>query len=202
MSRRVVLFAEDEGHRLVLSALIRRLAAESGADLKLDPPDALGGRGQALNELSDYVRELDRTRIGVPDLLVPAIDANCSGYAAMRQAVQQQTAPFEALCIPAIADPHIERWLLLDSKAFRRVVGKGCKAPDQKCQKDRYKELLSAAVREAGAVPVLGGIELAGDLVAHWDLEMLLTRDASLGAVIRDLRTRFSQWAQTAPPDG
>ena len=49
--------------------------------------------------------------------------------------------------IYAIPDPHIERWLLLDSAAFKKVLDKGCSAPTQKCERGLYKRLLLQAVR-------------------------------------------------------
>ena len=41
-----------------------------------------------------------------------------------------------------VPNPHVERWLLLDGAAFKAAVGHGCDAPDQKCDRGRYKERL------------------------------------------------------------
>jgi hypothetical protein len=59
-----------------------------------------------------------------------------------------------------VPDPHIERWLLLDSQAFKEVLHRGCSAPDQKCDRDRYKLLLDEAVRAAEVEPLLGAWNL------------------------------------------
>ena len=86
----------------------------------------------------------------------------------------------------AIPDPHIERWLLVDSQAFKTALGHGCKAPNQKCEKDRYKQLLSTAVSDAGVAPLFGGIEHAEAIAEAIDLHP--GKDASLDQFIQDLR--------------
>jgi hypothetical protein len=96
--------------------------------------------------------------------------------------------------IVAVPDPHIERWLSLDSAGFKSVLGHGCSAPDQKCKKDRYKRLLAEAVRDAGLKPIFGGIEHAEDLVRGMTLSRVERADASLGHFLKDLRAQFRQW--------
>ncbi|MGZ8247785.1 hypothetical protein, partial [Methylomagnum sp.] len=97
--------------------------------------------------------------------------------------------------IIATPNPHIERWFLLDSKAFRTVFGRGCDAPDHKCERSRYKKLLIDAIRNAtGFVPDLGGIEYSDKLVQHMDLEWLARTDDSLGRLLADLRGAFQNW--------
>jgi hypothetical protein len=103
---------------------------------------------------------------------------------------------FKQLMVCAIPDPHIERWLLLDSAAFKSIFGRGCKAPDQKCERDRYKRLLSEAVQATGVVPPLGGIEYAEDIVTAMDLGKMENTNASLGRFLKDLRNIFKQWSQ------
>ncbi len=48
-------------------------------------------------------------------------------------------------------------------EAFKAVLGRGSKAPDAKCEKQRYRQLLAQAVLEAGVQPLLGGVEYAED---------------------------------------
>lgn len=97
----------------------------------------------------------------------------------------------------AIPDPHVERWLLLDSTAFKKVLGKGCSAPGQKCDRGQYKRLLLDAIRQAGINPPLGGIEYAEDLVNAMNLEYLERSESSLGKLLKSLRQQFQAW-QTA----
>ncbi len=68
----------------------------------------------------------------------------------MLSALKTVVEDYDPITIYAIPDPHLERWLLLDSAAFKHVLGRGCSAPDQKCEKERYKQLLIQAILEAG----------------------------------------------------
>ena len=45
---------------------------------------------------------------------------------------------------------------LLDGAAFRDVFGKGCDAPDRKCDRDRYKQRLVEAIRATAITPKSG----------------------------------------------
>jgi len=76
-------------------------------------------------------------------------------------------------------------------------LGKGCAAPDNKCERDRYKHLLAQAVRPAGVVPLLGGLEHTEALVQGMDLDRLQTRDLSLGKLLAALLEKFVQWKVT-----
>ena len=110
----------------------------------------------------------------------------------------RKVSPSQGWVIYAIPDPHIERWLLLDSGAFKTVLGKGCPAPDQKCERDRYKYLLLEAIRGAGITPLLGGIEHAEDLVKAMDLQYLEQADDSLGRLLKALHDKFKGWTHEA----
>ena len=183
---RVAAFAEDEAHRQVIGALVRRVAEESAASVELEWRSAVGGHGRVATELGRYLTDLERQGEPRPDLVIVATDANCRG---LRQRIADLGHP--ATSVPlvfAIPDPHVERWLLLDGAAFKEVLGKGCDAPDQKCSRGRYKQLLSDAVRGAGREPLLGGIEYAADIVGHMDLDRATGADASLRRFVEELR--------------
>ena len=94
----------------------------------------------------------------------------------------------------AIPDPHIERWLLLDGAAFKTVFGIGCDAPDQKCDRGRYKQRLIEAVHAAGTTPLLGGIEYAEDIVMAMDIDRASRLDRSFKRFVEDLRDAFQGW--------
>jgi hypothetical protein len=101
------------------------------------------------------------------------------------------------LAIPglyAIPDPHIERWLLLDAKAFKNALGTGCKAPDKKCERDRYKRLLGDAVRKAGVSPIFNGMEHAEAIINEMDVQRIKHQDDSFGRFVQDMERMFSQW--------
>jgi hypothetical protein len=191
----VALFAEDFGHEEFLTALIRRIATEIGVEAVVHSRSVRGGRGKALSELRQYLADLERGRDVSPDLLVVATDANCQGYTRRRREVEQEAVRFEQAhpdrLIVAIPDPHVERWMLVDSRAFKAVLGRGCNAPDSKCERQRYKQALLQAMQAAGIVPPLGGMEYASDIVQHLDLERIGSLDESLGQTVATLRNRL-----------
>ena len=189
----VALFVEDNAHQKVVGALLRRLADESGLAVRLDWRSAVGGRGRVIRELDRYLVDLKKQG-GHPDLIVVATDANCIG---LQQRIKDIDAS-EAVSpvVLAIPDPHIERWLLLDGAAFKSVFGKGCDAPDKKCDRGRYKHKLFEAVRATGVVPQLGGIQYAEDIVQHMNIESAARADPSFRRFVEELRRIFRQWAE------
>lgn len=189
----IALFVEDTAHKAFLDALINRMANERGISVSLDWKNARHGHPAVARELTQFLRDLRRGRKAAPDLVVAATDANCKGPARRKEIadiLDQAGLPN----IAAIPEPHIERWLLLDSRAFKGVFGRGCDAPDGKCERSRYKKALIDSIRNAGMEPTFGGTEFTGDLVDCMDLDWLERNDASLGRLLADLRTAFEGW--------
>ena len=187
----VALFVEDNAHREVVGAVLRRLADESGVTVRPDWRSAVGGRGRMVQELKRYLRDSAKQG-GHPDLIVVATDANCIGHQQRTREIDTSAA-FSPVVL-AVPDPHIERWLLLDGAAFSSVFGKGCDAPDKKCDRGRYKHQLFEAVRAAGVVPQLGGIEYAEAIVQHMDIDRAARADRSFGRFVDALRQVLKQW--------
>ena len=127
-------------------------------------------------------------------VIVGATDANCQGFRDRVRTVDPQNPP--APVVLAVPDPHVERWLLLDGAAFKVVFGQGCEAPDRKCSRNRYKDLLITAIRDAGRTTYLGGIEYAEDIVRHMDIDRAARTDSALRSFIESLRTTFRGWKQ------
>lgn len=190
----VLLFGEDYGHEVYLRTLLNRLAAEYQVSLRVQVRSATRGHGHMLNELKAFLKELERGRAALPDLFVVARDANCLGYTECVKQIDVAAAGYQGLLARAVPDPHVERWLLIDPQAFRQVLGRGCKAPDQKCDRDRYKQLLDEAVRAARVEPLLGGLEFAEDIVNVMNLNRAERADASFAHLLRDLRSSFQRW--------
>lgn len=193
--RRIVLFVEDYGHETFINTLVKRLACENGIEVKIENRNVRGGYGKVITEYQSYLRDLRREMDRLPDLLIAATDANCKGYLERRREIEETNKEFKNFTVYAIPDPHIERWLLLDSAAFKSVLGKGCDAPDQKCSKDRYKKLLLEAIQNAGVTPPLGGMEYAEDLVNTMNLQRMEQADASFGKFLKDLQNKFKEWS-------
>ncbi|MFZ5499276.1 MAG: DUF4276 family protein [Pseudomonadota bacterium] len=192
--REIALFVEDFAHKEFLAALLQRLAAEYGVTVHLDWRNARRGHGAVVTELKQFLRDLQRGRDALPDLVVVATDANCKGLVERMRQITEVTGKVDVPAVCAVPDPHIERWLLVDSAAFKTVFGRGCNAPDQKCERMRYKKMLIDAIRASGVTPSLGGIEFADDIVAAMDLTRAAAADASLSRLIEDLRAVFKVW--------
>ncbi|MEW6337794.1 MAG: hypothetical protein AB1625_10405 [Acidobacteriota bacterium] len=132
---------------------------------------ARGGHGSALSELKLYQRSAG---VGMPqgaDLVVVAIDANCSPWAQARNEIEESIGtalrPRAAIACP---EPHIERWYLADPDSVFTVVGARPNPGRRKCDRNRYKKLLADTVKAGGHPTPLGGIEFASELVLAMDL--------------------------------
>lgn len=195
--REVALFGEDYAHQQVIGGLAQRLAKENGVEAHWNWRNAQGGHGQVIHEFRVYLRDLAKHNTVLPDLIIVATDANCSGLnnriGEINRAAASVPAPLPPI-IPAVPDPHIERWLLLDGAAFRRVLGIGCDAPEQKCSRNLYKQRLTQAVLDTGIEPSLGGIEFAQDIVREMDLERAKRADQSLQSFLDGLARQFRLW--------
>ncbi len=174
-----------------MGTLVQRLAGELEVPVRLEWLNSSDGYGAVVREFDAYLQDLAQQG-GYPDLIVVATDANCKGFNERPRELARPNVPITV--IQAIPDPHIERWLLLDGEAFRDVVGRGCDAPDQKCERQRYKTLLINAIRDAGIMPILGGIEFAEDIVRRMNIERAMRSDNSLRRFISEIRQTFQQW--------
>ena len=190
--REIALFVEDDAHQQVLGALVRRVATDCNVAVRLDWRSAVGGHGKVVAEFDDYMRDLRRQGSPSPDMIIVATDANCKGLNERAKEIGKPDAP--APMVLAIPDPHIERWLLLDGAAFKAVLGTGCDAPDQKCDRGRYKQRLIEAIHAAGTTPLLGGIEYAEDIVRAMDIDRAARQDRSFKRFVGDLRDTFRGW--------
>ena len=141
-----------------------------------------------IQELKRFVKELALGQAKLPDLFIVARDANCNGYSTCVKEIRSALSDYAGSHVAAVPDPHIERWLLIDSQAFKQVFGQDCKAPDKKCNRDRYKQFLREAIRAVRIEPLLGGIEWAEDIIQAMDLDRAGLADASFGHLLSDLR--------------
>ncbi len=192
LMRNVALFVEDFAHQQVIDAILERLAAEYSLELDLQWRSAVRGFGRVVDEFKRYVHDLETQVETTPDLIIVATDANCKGLQQRSRELRQENS--RAPIIQAIPDPHIERWLLLDGAAFKAVFDKGCDAPDLKCDRNRYKQLLTSAIREAGINPSLGGIEFADDIVKNMNFNRAAQSDDSFRKFIKNIRVIFRNW--------
>lgn len=191
MTREIALFGEDFAHREIIDALVSRLANERNITVNLNWVNAQGGHGKVVDEFNTFLHDL-RRHGGIPDLIIVATDADCKGINERRREFEQSNAPVPVVL--ATPDPHVERWLLLDGAAFREVFGRGCDAPDLRCDRDLYKQRLISAIYSAGITPTLGGIEFAEDIVENINIERAMRSDDSLRRFVSEIRQTFRQW--------
>ena len=190
----ISLFVEDEAHEDFLTALVQRLADTYQVEVHLAPYSVRGGRGKVINALKRYQQELLHNQEELPHLIIVGMDGNCMRPPAREREINQVLSGFADFAISAIPDPHIERWLLLDSEAFKNVFGSGCLTPDRKCERDRYKRLLMNAIYEVGANPTLVGTQHVADLVNAMNFQRMARRSDSLGRLFKALQQQFEKW--------
>ena len=205
MSRtlRIDLFCEDRAQEEMLKHLVRRLCEEEGVDASIEVRVARGGRGKTYEELRGYQLLVEKSGLSRPDLLVVAIDANCSSHAAkvreVREKIDAGLFPYHAIACP---DPHIERWYMADGDAFLEVVGAQPPRAEPKCDKETrnvLKRALAASVRAAGHPAILGGIEFAAELAQAMDPFRAGRADPALKHFIDDVRSALRQLRPASP---
>ena len=196
--RNISLFVEDQAHQDFLTVLTQRFAEEYKIKINIKAYSVRGGHGRVIKELKQYQQNLQRYRENSPDLIIVGTDGNCKKPPEREREINLAISDdFVHLVISAIPDPHIERWLLLDSAAFRTVFGRGCPTPDQKCERDRYKRLLLNAIYEAGIALSSTDLEYIADLVKAMNLQRIEQTDDSMGRLLSALQRQFKIWQQT-----
>ena len=195
-SVRVDLFAEDRAHEALLRALIERVGAEENCTMSVQVRSARGGHARAISEFGAYQLMAKSGMVGnrSPDLVVVAIDGNCTSFAETRSRIHKAArSEFEHLIVAACPDPHVERWFLADPESFFEVVGLRPTVGARKCEREHYKQILRTAIANAGHPPTLEGIEFASELVRRMDFFRAGKADSSLKSFLDDLRDRLQR---------
>ena len=190
----VGIFAEDQAHKRLLLPLIQRLAREEKVTVRPHVYLATGGHSRAMDEFRLHQRLLERAHNGdrVQDFLVVGIDGNCEAWTKVRQRILEETrAPFSERVVAACPDPHVEHWYLVDSVAFKTVVGCEPRMGRKKCARDYYKSILADTVRRAGHLSPLGGIEFAEELAEKMNFFRAGKESHSLKAFVDDCRSKL-----------
>jgi hypothetical protein len=198
MTLKIGLFVEDEAHKRFIHRLLARIIEEhSSLEIDIIERSSSGGHGKVVSEFGTYLRDLHGESDAYFDAVIVGTDANCIGFAERRKRLEKEAKRFPGISVAyAIPDPHIERWFLLDSAAFKKALGVGCRAPDQKCSRDRYKNELRQAVSQRGPFAPLGGIEYAEDIVEHLDMKTA-SKDKSFGQFVKDVRRLLKSWGRS-----
>ena len=195
--RNISLFVEDTDHEDFLVALVHRIANAYNIEINIKVSSVRGGHKNVIAELGQYQQDLQHNAEDLPDLIIVGTDTNSKGFLQREKEIHQAISSLADRVISMIPKPYIERWLLLDSEAFKEVFGTDCSIPNRKYDRYRYKRLLLQAIQDAGVVPLLGGIERIADLVNAMDLQHMEQRDRSFRRFFRALQQRFETWQQT-----
>jgi hypothetical protein len=190
------LFVEDRAHEEFLKPLIHRIAREENVPVSVRPRSARGGHGCAIREYELYQTLLEKGLMSEaqPDVIVVAIDGNCTTFSRKREEIHGSTkALFRDRLVTACPDPHVERWYLADPESFHHVVGTLPKVGKRKCQRDYYKNILVQAIQNAGHPINLGGVEFAPELTEAMDLYRACQNQHCLKALIDELRAKIRQ---------
>ncbi len=201
LMRNISLFVEDAVHEDFLVALIQRVANAYNIEIRIKVSSVRGGHEAVITELSQYQQDLQHDAEDLPDIIIVGTDSNSKGFLQREKEINQSISSLADRVISMTPQPHIERWLLLDSEAFKKVFGNDCSVPKRKCDRERYKRLLLQAIRDAGVIPLLGGTEYTSDLVNAMDLQHLEHSDRSFRRFFRALQHRFDIWQRAEIED-
>ena len=149
--REIAMFVEDDAHRQVIGPLSNESRTNTRREYDSVGETPYVAMARSCRKLRIYLHDLKKQGGPWPLMVIVATDANCDGLNYRTTEISKHTRRARAPVVLAIPDPHVERWLLLDGSAFKAAVGQGCDAPDQKCDRHRYKQRLKIeAVRDAG----------------------------------------------------
>lgn len=145
-----------------------------------------------LNELKLFQR---MASAGQSDLLLVAIDANCKGWngarAELESLIDKDKFPH---CVLACPDPHVERWYMADPEGLFKSLEVKVSPGRAKCERDRYKQMLAMALREARHPVLLGGSEFAEEIVESMDMFRAGKNEPSLKHFLSDLKKVLALW--------
>ena len=198
----ICFFLEDRAQEGFIIALVKRIASEEGIPPQRLHSDVRSARygSKVTKEFKIFVKQCNQ-QIQDYDILIVAIDGNCMGYHERIEKLKAFTSKFENILqdriLYAIPDPHIERWYLIDQRAFKLAVGTSGlpDIPQSKCKKDFYKNILKNAVSEIGST--LGGVEYGEEIVAELDLAQLEQKNAGFRYFVGNLRGIFRRVGRT-----
>ena len=191
------LFVEDRAHEEFLKPLLMRIGRDESVTVWARVRSATGGHSRAIAEFGLYQRVAARLSLNsVPaDLVVVAIDGNCSTFADARKRLSDATDPtLRDRLVIACPDPHVERWYLADPQSFEKIVGSRPRVGAKKCERDYYKQILTSTIARGGHPVALGGVEFAVELVEAMDLYRAGRNDSSLKAFLDDFRAKVRRW--------
>ena len=187
----LLLFCEDSFHEAFIVPLALRVAREVGIEVKCKIRTSRGGLPRMAGELVTLLRDVKTMKETLPSALIIVADGNCKGVAGRRKEFSSEAliSQLGEQVVYAVPNPHIERWMMVDPQAFKKVFGTGCRAlPAVKCVKGEYKRILREEFRNADFVPALGGREYAAEIIEAMDLDRASREDNAFSDCVKSLR--------------
>ena len=152
--------------------------------------NASGGRPRVFRELHHFLRDVERVKSSMDDIVVVTIDGNCQGFNDIRNLIlnMKERAQYQGFVACAVPDPHIEKWYLSDPENLAKALssGKVPKLPIYKCERSIYKSELNQTLASIGVRAPLGGTEYGREIAQGIDLFQAGQNDSSLKHFIDD----------------
>ena len=197
---RILYYLEDRAQEGFITAIVKRIAEKEDIPENLlfnDIRSARGGQNIKVfkSDFEDFIK--DSVKMIDNDIIVISRDGNCKGHNKLIKDLEKllkEDHPFKSRIVYAIPNPHIERWYLIDQKAFKVGVGidKAPELPQYKCDKNYYKDILHRTLKESGINSLLGGAEYAERIVNNMeDLYSLGKQDEGFKEFVDRLKTTF-----------
>lgn len=194
----ILYFLEDISQEDFIKALVNRIAQDLTIPLESLRHDVRSARGGStvIPAFEKFMRDTRHLGSDV-DLLIVAIDGNCKGHNGRVRQLEEcmkEDHPLKRKVVYAVPDPHIERWYIMDQRAFKNGVGvdRAPNMPPYKCGKDYYKNLLRQALAESDVTSYLGGSEYGESIVDNMaSLDSLFGQDVGFQELVENLRGFF-----------
>ena len=192
---RILYFLEDRAQEGFIKALVERIARNESLPCDSIIHDIRSARGgsRIINEFKKFLKDSATTITQDVDFVVVAIDGNCKGYNERVKQLEKcirPDHPFKGKVVYAVPDPHIERWYIMDQRAFKNGVGldRAPEMPPYKCKKAYYKQVLNKALKDSNVNSLLGGVEFAEKIVDQIEnLESFARQNSGCQAFIENL---------------
>ncbi|MBI2906919.1 MAG: hypothetical protein HYX92_04620 [Chloroflexi bacterium] len=189
----IIYFLEDIAHEKFIRGLVARIATQLGLSedsLIEDVRNAAGG-SRTLRELRRFLADVGAAGSCSNQILLVAKDGNGAQYTRVSKdiAVILKSAGYQGPAVLAVPNPYIERWYVIDTKAFQLATGAPVtsRLPRGHHPRGYYKMILRDALLAVGIRPVLGGAEYGEEVAKQVNLYQAGKADASFRRFVDDL---------------
>ena len=183
-----------------MTALVRRLLKEERVEVQVAVRTGQGG-SQSLSMFKDDFREWRKSFWEMPDAVLLCRDSDCRPRADVLKQFEKERRESEAkgcTLLFAVFEPEIERWYLLDEKAFEKACGFRLPGtpPSPECRKRggrrrkrfSYKKFIRKQAAEKGLRLLHHGAEWADEIVQRTDFSLAAGRDPAFEEFLEEIR--------------